>query len=56
MSFFRLNSSRARRLARLRSTADPNFRVAATPKRGASVPLPMTKIVMKRPWIFAAEA
>ena len=53
MSFFRLNSSRARRFARLRSTADPSFRVAATPKRGAGVPLLMTKSVMKRPWIFA---
>ena len=47
--FRRLKSSRARRFARLRSTADPSFRVAATPNRGASVPFIMTKSVMKRP-------
>jgi len=49
MSFRRLNSSRARRLARLRSTAEPSFLVAATPKRGAGLPLAMTNTVMKRP-------
>ena len=53
MFFRRLNSSRARRFARLRSTADPSFRVAATPNRGASPPFTMTNSVMNRPWIFA---
>jgi hypothetical protein len=46
MSFRRLNNSLARRFARLRSTADPSFRVAATPRRGVAAPLTMTKSVM----------
>ena len=56
MSFRRLNSSRARRFARLRSTADPSFLVAATPSRGVAPPLTMTKSVMCRPWTFAPPA
>jgi hypothetical protein len=35
-----------RRFARLRSTAEPSFRVAATPNRGVAVPLGMTNTVM----------
>lgn len=52
MFFRRLKSSRARRFARLRSTAEPSFRVAATPNRGVAVPLGMTNTVMSRPWIL----
>ena len=52
MFFRRLNSSRARRFARLRSTADPSFLVAATPNLGAVVPFGMTNSVMNRPCTF----
>ena len=45
----RLNSSRARRFARFRTTADPSLRVAATPSLVVVVLLATTKTVMKRP-------
>ena len=49
-TLLRLNISRARRLARFRSTADPSFLVAATPSRADRPPFATTKTVMKRPW------
>ena len=49
-TLLRLNISRARRLARFRSTADPSFLVAATPRRAGPPPFGTTKRVMNRPW------
>ena len=49
-TFRRRNSSRARRLARLRRTAEPSFRVAATPNRGPGPPFGKANTVMNRPW------
>lgn len=46
---WRRNSSRARRFARLRTTAEPSFRVAATPTRDRLVPFGVTNRVMNRP-------
>jgi hypothetical protein len=43
------NSSRARRLARFRTTAEPSFRVAATPNRHRLLLLDATNRVMNRP-------
>lgn len=48
-SLRRLKSSLARRLARLRSTAGPSLRVAATPNREAAPVFGITNRVMKRP-------
>jgi len=44
----RLKISRASRLARFRSTAAPNLRLAAIPNRDNEPPLAATKRVMKR--------
>jgi hypothetical protein len=43
------NNSRARRLARFRTTAEPSFRVAATPRRHRLPPFGATNRVMNRP-------
>lgn len=48
LPLLRLNSSRARRFARFRTTAEPNFRVAAMPNRGEKPLLGTTKTVMNR--------
>jgi hypothetical protein len=43
-------TSRASLFARLRSTAEPSFRVAATPSREAVPPFGAMKTIMRRPW------
>ncbi len=47
--FCRRNASRTRRLARLRRTAPPSLRVAATPSRATVSPFGRTNSVSRRP-------
>ena len=46
-------SNRDTRFTRFRWTAEPSFRVAATPIRDTVVPFATTNTVMNRPWTLA---